>query len=188
MQWPCHKVNEWSNVLFVSLDIQVTVTIFTECSLHSNVIQFSRYFSPKVASHIYSQRDHTEQWINLMSAFRKLTQKKLYVWSLSIHKQEELKRFMYNGGEGKWVPIQEIVEMRTGRPGPKKSNSDPLNDVRDMEAMTSDNNAKTGNLRNSERWHWWHWYLQHTTLWEVEFLNSRAFHKWERTTFLYCQM
>ena len=55
------------------------------------------------------------------------------------------------GGEGKWVPIQEIVEMRTGRPGPKKSNSDPLNDVRDMEAMTSDNNAKTGNLRNLER-------------------------------------
>ena len=57
---------------------------------------------------------------------------------------------MYNGGEGKWVPIQEIVEMRTGRPGPKKSNSDALNDVRDMEAMTSDNNAKTGNMRNLE--------------------------------------
>ena len=53
---------------------------------------------------------------------------------------------MYNGGEGKWVPIQEIVEMRTGRPGPKKSNSDPLSDVRDMEAMTSDNNAKTGGV------------------------------------------
>ena len=95
---------------------------------------------------------------------------------------------MYNGGEGKWVPIQEIVEMRTGRPGPKKSNSDPLNDVRDMEAMTSDNNAKTGNLSNSEPWHWWHSFLQRTTLSGVEFLNSRAFHKWEETIFLYWLM
>ena len=50
---------------------------------------------------------------------------------------------MYNGGDGKWIHIQDIVELRCGRPGPKKS-ADPLNDVRDMEAMTSDNTAKTG--------------------------------------------
>ena len=77
--------------------------------------------------------------------------KKVFFTECFFYKQEELKRFMYNGGEGKWVPIQEIVEMRTGRPGPKKSNSDPLSDVRDMEAMTSDNNAKTGTvILNSE--------------------------------------
>ena len=52
---------------------------------------------------------------------------------------------MYNGGEGKWIHIQDIVELRCGRPGPKKNNTDPLNDVRDMEAMTLDNNQKTGN-------------------------------------------
>ncbi len=50
---------------------------------------------------------------------------------------------MYNDGEGKWVTIQELVEARTGRPGPKKS-SGGLNEVKDMEAMTADNNAKTG--------------------------------------------
>ncbi len=54
-----------------------------------------------------------------------------------------IKNLMYNDGEGKWATIQELVEARTGRPGPKKS-SGGLNEVKDMEAMTADNNAKTG--------------------------------------------
>ncbi len=64
------------------------------------------------------------------------------VWKFCFLLQEELKRFMYNEGEGKWVPIQELVELRCGRPGPKRSNN--LSEVRDMEAMTSDNNIKSG--------------------------------------------
>ncbi len=48
--------------------------------------------------------------------------------------QEELKKFMYNDGEGKWVPVQELVELRCGRPGPKRPPGG-VNDIRDLESM-----------------------------------------------------
>lgn len=58
--------------------------------------------------------------------------------------KNEIKEFLYNDGEGKYFPVQEIVEGRCGRPGPKRENG--INNVRDLEAMTSD--SRDGEIYN----------------------------------------